>query len=309
MNRRYLTTILLAGALFWVGADREATASDGGGETISAEICADCHEDQVAASMRGPHAALDTEGLAAMAGAEFGCAACHGDPTEHLEEGVGEGTIFAFSGDELATESSARCLTCHGDTHPRFRSSPHFQAGMACVDCHSAHDPHPGSSALLAVDEAAVALLSSGMTTLDVGVSSAVCESCHSDVLADFEFNERHRLQEGVMDCASCHDPHGPATRTRLAGFKSEACVDCHADKGGPFVFEHGSVFVEGCTSCHTPHGGPNRHMLTFQNVGELCYSCHQLVPGFHTRFVAESNCTNCHSTIHGSNFDPFFLK
>ena len=33
------------------------------------------------------------------------------------------------------------------------------------------------------------------------------------------------------------------------------------------------------------------------------------VVPGFHTRFTNESVCTNCHSTIHGSNFDAAFLK
>jgi hypothetical protein len=49
--------------------------------------------------------------------------------------------------------------------------------------------------------------------------------------------------------------------------------------------------------------------MLLFQNVAELCFSCHATVPGFHARFTLETQCTNCHSSIHGSNFDPFFLK
>jgi len=98
-----------------------------------------------------------------------------------------------------------------------------------------------------------------------------------------------------------------------LGGFKDETCIDCHTDKGGPFVFEHGSVQVEGCVACHTPHGSINRHLLTFQSTGELCYSCHATVPGFHVgtppRFTFATNCTNCHSSIHGSNLDPFFLK
>lgn len=66
---------------------------------------------------------------------------------------------------------------------------------------------------------------------------------------------------------------------------------------------------MEGCSSCHEVHGSPNRHLLTFQNVADQCYSCHTAVPGFHFFFPPDIQCTNCHSTIHGSNFDPFFLK
>lgn len=49
--------------------------------------------------------------------------------------------------------------------------------------------------------------------------------------------------------------------------------------------------------------------MLTFQAVAELCYSCHVAVPGFHSRFTLDTQCTNCHSSIHGSNLDPYFLR
>jgi hypothetical protein len=49
--------------------------------------------------------------------------------------------------------------------------------------------------------------------------------------------------------------------------------------------------------------------MLKFQEVGALCFSCHTQVPGFHASFTLETNCANCHSSIHGSNFDRFFLK
>ena len=45
------------------------------------------------------------------------------------------------------------------------------------------------------------------------------------------------------------------------------------------------------------------------------CYSCHNNIPGFHTRFVPPSTgsvstqCTNCHMAIHGSNFNEYFLR
>jgi hypothetical protein len=44
--------------------------------------------------------------------------------------------------------------------------------------------------------------------------------------------------------------------------------------------------------------------------VGDLCFGCHTAAVSWHSRFaVTETNCTNCHSAIHGSNLDKLFLK
>jgi hypothetical protein len=42
-------------------------------------------------------------------------------------------------------------------------------------------------------------------------------------------------------------------------------CYKCHADKQGPFVFEHAPLKVEGCTACHDPHGSANPKLLKTQ--------------------------------------------
>lgn len=242
-------------------------------------------------------------GLASKAGAAMSCAACHGDPTQHLADGGGAETMQGFGDERTARAQSEVCLTCHSNTHPRFMAGPHAQAGLTCTTCHSIHGGE-GGSLLKAADNSLAA-----DPFQNVGEASLSCAGCHEDVFTHFEFNERHRLREGVIGCVDCHNPHGTTARAQLGGFKQEQCVNCHADKGGPWVFEHGAQRVEGCTACHSPHGSPNRHLLNFQAVAELCYSCHAVVPSFHSRFTLETNCTNCHSTIHGSNFDPFFLK
>ena len=52
-------------------------------------------------------------------------------------------------------------------------------------------------------------------------------------------------------------------------------CFKCHADKQGPFVYEHVPVKTEGCTSCHTPHGSTNPRLLRVSQVNLLCLQCH----------------------------------
>lgn len=269
------------------------------GDSAGGVTCADCHGEVVEAFESNPHSVLATPSWAEVGA----CSGCHGDGTAHIEAGggVGEGGLMTFGEEVPASARIEACQSCHGDAHPAFEATAHAAAGLACASCHSIHGD-PLSRGLLAAASAA------DRFARELGDSSATCAGCHEDIVARFGFNERHRLQEGILDCASCHDPHEPAQRMRLGGF-DETCVGCHRAQEGPHVFEHGAQRVEGCVACHDPHGSPNRHLLTFQSVGELCYSCHAAVPGFHARFTLDTVCTNCHSTIHGSSFDPFFLQ
>ena len=264
------------------------------------EDCLSCHADLEPGFRADRHARLDTDGLASEAGAESSCVACHGDSPEHVDTD-GEAPIFAFGPDDPTIERSERCLTCHANEHPSFQASPHGRAGIDCASCHPSHS---GPEAVLTGDLSPRV----GPSPL-VGRDSESCVGCHAGVMTEFTFTEHHRLEEGVMSCTSCHDPHAPDQRMMLGGFKQQECIGCHQDKGGPYVFEHGSLTVEGCTACHSPHGSPSRHMLKFQPVAELCYGCHIIVPGFHVRFESSTVCTNCHTTIHGSNLHPAFLQ
>jgi DmsE family decaheme c-type cytochrome len=271
-----------------------------------ARQCNLCHGPLFRSLERNAHATLGDPEHQARTGEPLACRHCHGDAREHVRE-AGRGPVFAFR-EEPVTERNARCLSCHRDTHPDFDRSPHALAGLGCTSCHEMHASEATAALLRTPAAPAIGATSAG---------SRVCADCHAAQLAEFEYNERHRLREGLLECTSCHDPHEPATRSLLGGFKQERCVGCHADKGGPFVFEHPASRTDGCTACHGAHGSPNRHMLAHQRVGELCFSCHAAVPSFHAgtnlaappRFGLDTQCTNCHSAIHGSNFDPFFLR
>lgn len=277
-----LAGLITAVAVFMTAARPSPQAQKAG-------VCAECHETVCAEFELVRHAEVETGRWTEIAHqAETICANCHGDPSKHIEAGGGPGTIFAFKRTDAVQAKDQKCLNCHSGIRSQFFAGPHGKASLDCTYCHSD------------LMKAATPLKN----------SNAVCAACHEDIFSQFQLNERHRLQEGILNCTTCHDPHEPATQERLGGFKHQACLKCHTDKGGPFLYEHGVSRVEGCSACHEAHGTPNRHLLTHQSTSDLCFSCHAAAPSWHSRFTSEStNCTLCHSTIHGSNLSKIFLK
>jgi DmsE family decaheme c-type cytochrome len=143
----------------------------------------------------------------------------------------------------------------------------------------------------------------------------ALCFTCHLTIQAKFALPEHHRVPEGLIKCSDCHNPHGTQNLSSLNKPASETCVNCHVEKRGPYVYEHPAVKVEGCVSCHNPHGSTNRMLLVRREGRQLCLQCHtgyhaQLsVPHSRLGFQTSGECVRCHVTVHGSNFDPFFLQ
>ena len=118
------------------------------------------------------------------------------------------------------------------------------------------------------------------------------------------------------MACTDCHSPHGDTIGTELVRETiNETCDLCHAEKRGPYLWEHAPV-AEDCTICHSPHGS-NQPALLAKRAPLLCQDCHspadhpsvartsQSLPGGSAGgsiFLVAGGCTNCHSRVHGSN-------
>jgi len=296
-NKRYVETLVTVAVItfivmMWAGnGSLKLSAED---ENSSFEkntnACTPCHEEVVAAFMKKPHSVIDRKGWMPK-DYSSSCASCHGDATKHLENEGGKDNIFTFSSEDTPVEKIKKCLACHQKGNARFFAGPHGKASMDCTECHSIHGQMAHRPLLKASP-------------------SKSCLKCHEDIFAKFMLNERHRLMEGILGCTSCHNPHEPALTERLAGFKHQACLKCHVDKGGPYLYEHAAGMIEGCSACHEVHGSPNRHMLHQQTTGDLCFSCHVGAPSWHERFKTfDTNCTICHSTIHGSNLSKLYLK
>jgi DmsE family decaheme c-type cytochrome len=266
---------------------------------VGADTCKTCHEDMYKQYETTAHFAttLDTR-----KGPEWhGCEACHGPGKAHVEGGGDKSKIFTFK-DATAKEISERCLDCHqyGEEHNNFARSAHLENGVSCIDCHS---PHHAKEAqyLLKVKQ------------------PELCYGCHLETKQQFNRPFHHRVNEGLVRCSDCHNPHGGflTRQLRATAAQDMVCFKCHADKAGPFAYEHEPVKTEGCVACHTPHGSSNPRLLKRAQVNLLCLECHAFTvdsgapatPTFHNQAQKYQACTMCHTAIHGSNFDRFFFN
>src|SRR5271165_5991432 len=269
---------------------------------VGAETCKTCHEEIYDSWEKTPHwkTTLDTKAEPS----HQGCEGCHGPGAEHVAGGGDKTKIFIFE-NASAKEVDARCLTCHVGAHPNFERSAHGRAKVSCIDCHSPHF-FKSEANLLKVSQ------------------PQLCYSCHTDVKPEFAQPFHHKVDEGLLTCGDCHNPHGTfkATQLKSTADQNAICTKCHTETAGPFVFEHPVIKAEGCVACHSPHGSPNPRLLNVSNLNTLCLGCHSAtnLKAFpnaasetggpvHNQATQYTPCTNCHSQIHGSNATYNFFR
>ena len=242
--------------------------------------------------------------------AHLQCETCHGPGANHAKRVRPEqkqAPIIAFGPrsklapdhvNPVSPEDQNRiCLSCHrGDARIGWNASVHESNNLACVSCHKIH---------VAQDP-----------VLATTTQPEVCYKCHQKERADFFKPSVHPVRFGEMTCTDCHNPHGGNTDAMLVKPTiNQTCYTCHADKRGPFLWEHAPV-AENCTLCHTPHGSIYSALLV-KNPPLLCQQCHSQaghpsvartadsLPGGispPSPFLLVGACTNCHSEVHGSN-------
>ena len=242
------------------------------------------------------------------------CTSCHGESDRHANKPADANerphpdVVFRGANKSDAAAQNGQCLTCHeSGKRTHWAGSKHQMEGMACTNCHAVHKAQ--DPVLVKTSQA------------------EVCFACHKTERSQVHRISRHPILEGKVVCADCHNPHG-STGPKLLVKESvnDTCYTCHAEKRGPFLWEHAPV-ADDCTNCHTPHGSTNAPLLKAR-APWLCQECHSgdhgknlysgaNLPGGNVTTInglqgpanlsppAQLNaraCLNCHVLVHGSN-------
>jgi DmsE family decaheme c-type cytochrome len=277
-------------------ADKEAEAP--AYSRRGADGCLRCHDEEeefpVLGIFRTAHGSRAAEN-SPFALAQ--CEGCHGPSGAHERRPrqFPPNLNFGLHEETPVADQNEVCLTCHADEgRMGWVGSAHEEQEVPCASCHQVHVEHdPVASA---------------------ETQQQVCFDCHQRTRAQTFLASSHPLRFGKMSCSSCHDVHDGHNEYQLVRPSiNDTCYTCHAEKRGPFLWEHAPV-AEDCSECHNVHGSNHEALLT-QRPPLLCQQCH--MPGghpslaltsesedsmFESRFLLGSSCSNCHSQVHGSN-------
>ena len=251
------------------------------------------------------------------------CEVCHQNSDKHTETSTR--TKMGQSADSpanpTARETNESCLVCHGGdrSHFQWTGGPHDRKDMSCLSCHSIH--HAKMLQTIATDfssktETEVAELINTRLPQHLLVRPSIeetCLTCHVEERKALFQRSTHIFRTEVRNikvgCTSCHNPHGGEGDKMLVDYTvNNVCYTCHAEKRGPFLWEHPPV-RENCMNCHAPHGSNNTKLLTAR-VQLLCQECHIHMLPRHSTTAGQAldiwsinrGCANCHGQVHGSN-------
>ena len=297
------------------------------GETPdNAGVCAACHVPHRATGkyLRGVEGGQGKDAVTAF------CMACHGDggvaktkvmsgkfadhPVDVLTENGKLVTCASCHNPHNAKEfalvapvkgDSALCLGCHkgksvkGTAHYLVDKDENIMKHGQCYACHKPHNPEGPTLWSRPLGE--------GKT-----VNERQCTSCHAEgkMAANLTTGKiTHPLGGkvtsaelpainqktgtpgiGVLDCGSCHDPHGDAKASpflRLSNKGSEICISCHKAEAAIKGTGH-DINGQMCAACHVPHQAKSAFLwkmdlknFTYPNgepvdrASTYCLTCH----------------------------------
>ncbi|RME95801.1 MAG: hypothetical protein D6766_02325 [Verrucomicrobia bacterium] len=183
------------------------------------------------------------------------------------------------------TGASKLCLSCHDGTVAlgmvRSRTSPIVMAGGA-----DRLDSAGGGLSTDLSDDHPVSF-----------VYDAALQAAHGELRSPALLTGPVRLENGEVQCTSCHDPHDNQYGDFLVmdNEGSALCTECHLPAGWSGAIHQSStaswngslpdpwphtdrttVAANGCENCHQPHHAPaHERLLTRATEEEVCLVCH----------------------------------
>src|SRR6267142_4245077 len=232
--------------------------------------CVSCHRPYVNSFLMETHgktAKFLNDSRATM------CESCHGNGERHIENR--EKRIAADDIDnptqlktpEERRRANAACLQCHSGDRNRFswQASEHDRSDMSCMSCHNVHHAKFAQWAMASrerakvegpiTDSEEIKFPDKMLATFSV---EETCLRCHTEQRKALFQRSTHlfrtELRNMKVDCTSCHNTHdGDGGKMLLEPTVNNLCYTCHAEKRGPFLWDHPPV-REDCRNCHSPH-------------------------------------------------------
>ena len=183
--------------------------------------CLHCHASEVQAALP---AARNRYATVPFLQGGIRCAACHGDPTEHLAQ-HGHGPIVNPA-DLAPAKRDSICLQCHLEGDAAI-----YRAGRSLADF------RPGDD------------LADNVTYF----VKASAEAGGGRAASQYEALLRSRCKIGSGDkltCITCHDPHGSPSEAERVSFFRNKCLACHT--GEKIAVRHHPE-QQDCAVCHMP--------------------------------------------------------
>ncbi len=288
-------------AVLGAGIGNAWAGEQDGAEYVGEDVCRGCHDVEARQWDQTLHAKIFHQGPRSAL-QRRGCEACHGPGSAHAQEPARRDAVVSFTrdGGTSVERQNEMCMECHaGGSRLHWSGSLHEQQQLACSDCHNL-----------------MTLTSAGALQRESSVSQT-CLTCHPEQRIEFNKRSHMPLFEGKIGCSDCHEPHGSITDPLIRGDDvNQLCYGCHAEKRGPFLWEHAPV-RDNCLSCHSSHGS-NHNDLLQAKIPFLCQECHAQTGVFEhvNALMSRTNlsfdarderltnrgCLNCHVQIHGSN-------
>jgi DmsE family decaheme c-type cytochrome len=216
--------------------------------SLSARVCASCHENSHQQNMRerNPHA---DNGV--------GCADCHGI------HGVKRAGL-------LKDKEVKLCYGCHTDIRGEFAQPyrhPVWDEIVRCSDCHMS--------------------LAENKHLLSYGYMDQACFKCHAYFQGPFPYEHQATIgwstQEG--GCMACHRAHGSSVPRMLNQPYDppdySLCSQCHSVPGHNYNSRHGDEWAGvPCNDCHVDiHGSyTSRYYFSAELQSQGCFNtgCHR---------------------------------
>jgi hypothetical protein len=195
-----LSLLLLTLFIFLTGCDEEkCSPCPEQQQNVSAVLVSSLHNTTAGMEYFYATAQGGFEGLTGVPYDNLSCRNCHADPANCATCHEAD-----QAGDMLPPENEA-CMACHGRQGLEMKkwTDVHRDAGMKCIDCHSAEEVHGDGTAYNSMLE---------------GIIKVRCEDCHSDVLAEHDGLTNASQHLDAVDCSACHTQ------------ASTVCYNCHFD-------------------------------------------------------------------------------